>query len=67
MSITAETPMLKANRETIYSKLMFLSSVIGSMDGRRMEFSDDAEFAMCMLLSDIAKEIYPEWKEPRQG
>jgi hypothetical protein len=52
--------------ETIYAKLMFLSSVIGVMEKDRQERSSESEFAICVMLSDITKEIYPEWKDEKE-
>ena len=53
------------DRESIYHKLTLLARIADYMgsDEHFSEFEKDDHFAMYLLLSDIAKEIYPEWKD----
>ena len=53
------------NREDIYHKLTLLARFADYMgsDDRFDEFEKDDHYAMFLLLSGIAKEIYPEWKD----
>lgn len=59
---TAESnPLTYINHEGIHAKLMFLSSAVGAMDGeRRVNFDDNAEYALALFLFEIAKEIFPK-------
>ncbi len=53
------------DREAIHAQLMFLSSAVGAMDGDgRINFNENAEFALCIFLSEIARKILPE---PQDG
>ena len=56
----------KSAREMIYYKLNLLACMVDHMGDERhhSEYKGDDWHAMYGLLSDIAKEIYPEWKEP---
>jgi hypothetical protein len=58
-STTAPT---KADRETIFVKIRFLSTAIGQM-GEMLDkgiMDDEDFFAIAVFLDGIAKEIYPE-------
>ena len=63
MSAVIKEPTL-ADRETIYAKLRFLSSVVGSWEKLSARCSLDGQdfFALSEMLSDISDAIYPEWK-----
>ena len=50
------------DRETIYHKLQLLSVVVSLMEKSDGTFDNDDFFAMSMLISDVSREIYPEWK-----
>ena len=58
------TPSPLFDREAIHAKLMFLSSAVGLMDGEhRTGFDDNAEFALSIFLSEIAKQVWPDWDQ----
>jgi len=56
------------DRETIYYKLNLLSHFVGHMGSEKYysDFEEDDFFAMSVLLYGIAKEIYPECKDPEE-
>ncbi len=63
MSTTREYTPPFVNREAIHAKLSFLSSAVGFMDGHRADFDENAEYALCIMLQEIANEVYPEWED----
>jgi len=66
MSAPIESPSM-SDRETIYAKLRFLSTVVGCMGDLMSKgaMDDDDLFAVYVMLSEIGREVYPEWKEAR--
>lgn len=65
---TAPEVLATADREAIYTKLRFLSTVIGGMSEQLDKgIMDDNDFwAIGMLLNNIANEIYPERKRGKR-
>ena len=56
------------DRENIYHKLTLLAGFIEHMGSQKHYhlYEDDDFFGMFLLIRDIAKEIYPEWKEEKE-
>ena len=52
-------------RDVIYCKLGLLAQVVTYLGSDQYQevFSEDDFFALHLFLSDIAKEIYPEWND----
>ena len=48
------------SREIISVKLRFLASAVGYMDGHIDEVNEDTFFALSVMLSSLAREVYPE-------
>ena len=53
-----EAPFI--DREVIHAKIKFFSSAVAFMDDHRDDFDDSAFFAVSIMLSGIAREVYPE-------
>ena len=63
--MSAPTIDQKLCRESIYHKLNLLARFIDHMGSQEhySEYEDDDFFAMYLFLSDIAKEVWPEWNQ----
>ncbi|MDR1660664.1 MAG: hypothetical protein LBR94_10105 [Desulfovibrio sp.] len=55
------------DRESIYAKLMLLSYAVGTMEDHRVDLDDTVWFAMAIMLSDIAREVWPRWNEKQHS